>query len=159
MRITRSLADRFHEKYIIQADGCWRWTAAVNGDGYGRIGYGGRGCSMMAHRASWQVHGKEVPDDMELDHLCKNRWCVNPDHLEAVPHKVNVLRGASIATRYSARTHCDAGHPFAGENLILRSDGGRGCRICTRLLGRERMAQWRAANGRKDRAQHLESPA
>jgi hypothetical protein len=68
---------------------------------------------------------------MTLDHICKIRNCVNPDHLEICTAGENVMRGDSLQAWYAARTHCKNGHPFSGDNLFLRPGGrGRGCRAC-----------------------------
>lgn len=84
------LADRFWSK-VEKTDGCWNWTGALNGDGYGsfRVGAG----TVKAHGFTWELANGPVPAGLELDHVCRNRACVRPDHLEAVTHIVNVHRG------------------------------------------------------------------
>lgn len=119
-RIRRTVA-------VNAASGCWEWTGAVNAWGYARIGY--RRKSRAAHRISYILH-KGAPPHRDIDHLCRNRRCVNPDHLESVPHAVNVRRGIGPTAVNAAKTHCVQGHPLSGENLIRRPTGHRGCRTC-----------------------------
>lgn len=108
---------------------CWLWTAALGRDGYGRIGAGGRrGKSLLAHRASYELFVAPIPAGLEIDHLCRNRACVNPDHLLATTRRDNLIRGdgAEIQLR---RTHCPKGHPYDEANTISRY-GRRFCRTC-----------------------------
>jgi hypothetical protein len=86
----------------------------------------------LVHTIAYELLIGPVPDGLELDHLCRIRHCVNPAHLEAVPHRVNVLRGTSPIAISAQKTHCLHGHPFEGDNLEIRSDGGRRCRTCNR---------------------------
>ena len=90
-RIDRTPEQRFFE--MVEADGpCWRWTRATAGGGYGVFRVGGR--NTPAHRWSYEHLIAEVPEGLDLDHLCRNRWCVNPWHLEPVTRAVNARRGA-----------------------------------------------------------------
>lgn len=115
--------------------GCWFFTGALNEDGYGMLN-GGDFDTKIAHRIAYRVFRGEMPPGTELDHLCRQRSCINPDHLEPVPHKVNVHRGELANYRRSDRkTVCKRGHPLVGDNIAVRprkSDGGvsRTCRIC-----------------------------
>lgn len=126
-RIKR-LPYNFHDKIIIDSD-CWRWTAFKSYDGYGRASVNGKQGNV--HRFSYEVFKGEIPKDLEIDHLCKNRDCLNPDHLEAISHQENVKRG-SIAQK----THCPKGHPYSGDNLIIENKKNglkaRRCRACRR---------------------------
>ena len=121
--------------------GCWLWTGARD-KRYGR--FRGR----LAHRAVYEEFVGLVPAGLELDHLCRNRLCTNPEHLEPVTHRENVLRG-DAGKHESVRTHCNAGHEFTPENTVKRRDNGaRRCRACAR----ERSATRRRANPEAGRA-------
>jgi hypothetical protein len=78
-----------------------------------------------------------IPPDFDIDHLCRNRRCVNPEHLEAVTHRENMVRGDTFAARNAAKTHCSKGHPLSGENLVNQKRGDRVCRICANARVRE----------------------
>lgn len=121
---------RFWDRVIKDNDGCWLWMGALN-HGYGRFVVGGRsGKSMMAHRFSYEEKKGVIPDGLQLDHLCRNRKCVNPDHLEAVTQKENILRGISPSAQQARRKNCIRGHPFSGDNLYITPSGKRQCKEC-----------------------------
>lgn len=121
--------DRFYSKVDDDSDSlCWNWTAGKNQNGYGMFKlYGG---TMMAHRAAWLMLEGEIPDGMELDHLCRNRSCVNPDHLQPVSHAENVRRGDG-AVRYLKQS-CVNGHEFTDQNAKYTPEGWRYCGDCKR---------------------------
>lgn len=109
-------------------DGCWVWTGALNDKrGYARLRVDGR--NPYAHRLSYEIRVGPVPEGLELDHLCRNPACLNPAHLEPVPHVVNMLRGAT-----ATRTHCVNGHLFDDANTYIRVTKigwvARQCRAC-----------------------------
>lgn len=106
---------------------CWLWEGSTCGSGYGQVNY--QYTIHKAHRWSYEQLVGEIPDGFELDHLCRIRNCVNPDHLEPVPKSVNVLRGYGLGAKWARRTHC---HNCGGDDWVARSDGGRRCRPCTR---------------------------
>ena len=109
--------------------GCWLWVGATSSHGYGGVSYGGR--SMPAHRAVYLMTGGQIPDGLDLDHLCRVRSCVNPRHLEPVTRKENLHRGPStLSAIHTAKTHCPAGHPFSAANTYYRKQGYRRCRAC-----------------------------
>lgn len=109
--------------------GCVLWRGPDSGQGYG--GYFDGEQLHVAHRFAYQVQKGAIPEKYDVDHLCKNRRCVNPYHLEAVPHRVNTLRSDSVAGINARKTHCPAGHELAGENLAV-VNGRRRCKTCVR---------------------------
>lgn len=135
----RPLSERFEEKYIPEPNtGCWLWTGALGGGGYGAIGAGGkRGGRRTAHRVAYELYRGPIPAGLELDHLCRTRCCVNPWHLEPVTRRENVLRGVSAAAQQAKQTHCKWGHEFTPENTYRETPTKRGCKECRRRLTRE----------------------
>jgi hypothetical protein len=84
------MVERLARFYVVEANGCWRWTATLDRVGYGNIQVRRR--TMRAHRASYEAHVGPIPKGLELDHLCRNKACVNPSHLEPVTHSENLRR-------------------------------------------------------------------
>jgi len=126
-----TLWDRFWPKVDASGD-CWEWTAAKNQLGYGQIGTTGKKRG-MAHRVAWELLIGPIGAGLELDHLCRNRACVNPDHLEPVTHEENMRRAPwEAAAAKRAKTHCPKGHPYSGDNLLINSKGRRECKSCKR---------------------------
>lgn len=108
---------------------CQEWSRRRNKGGYGVHKQGGK--QVYAHRTAYErVHGA-IPTGYQIDHLCRNRACVNTDHLEAVPKIVNDLRGNSINAQNARKTHCKRGHEFTTENTRMRPNG-RSCKQCDR---------------------------
>lgn len=146
--------DRFWAKVNVLAPSeCWEWQGYRDKKGYGHYS-----CwpspeeqvAGMAHRFAYEFDRGPIPEGLTIDHLCRNRACVNPSHLEAVPHIVNVRRGTAGA-RNRSKTHCKRGHPFSGENLrlVLRKRGAREwverkCRECERFAARKHQRRKRA---------------
>jgi hypothetical protein len=137
-RIEGTAEERFWPK-VDKTDTCWLWTARKTRQGYGEFAVGiapdGTKLRMYAHRWAYEQHVGPMPEGLELDHLCKQRACVRPDHLEAVTHAENVRRGdapAVAGAHERAKTHCPKGHPYSGDNLIIARNGGRLCRTCRR---------------------------
>lgn len=105
---------------------CVRWGGKYFPNGYGRVGY------KMAHRIVYEQEVGAIPDGLQIDHLCRNRWCVNVEHLEPVTIAENVLRGEGITAINARKTHCIHGHEFTEKNTYVRPDrtNHRDCRIC-----------------------------
>lgn len=119
------------------------WIGGTNGVGYGTF-HAGKKLRTYAHRWSYQYHVGPIPDGMHLDHLCRNPKCVNPEHLEPVTCRENLLRGVGPSALHAAKTHCPAGHPYVGDNLYVHPR--KGYRVC-RACGRERYRQIRSRKG------------
>ena len=120
---------------VVMVENCWEWAGVRNQDGYGRMRVHGR--YVTAHRLAYEIRKGPSPDGLTLDHLCRNRGCVNPDHLDAVSHKEICLRGTSFSAINAAKTHCPQGHELSGGNLYVHPRGERICRTC-RKASRER---------------------
>lgn len=126
----RDVGERFWVKVAKQpGEGCWLWTGALIGAGYGQ--FAAPGPSPLAHRWAWEQEHGPVPEGLELDHLCHAPACVRPSHLEAVTHTENMRRSAP-----AQKPDCPRGHPLSGENLYLNSRGRRECRTCRRAAHR-----------------------
>lgn len=132
--LTPTTFARFIAK-VDKSDACWLWRAATRGGGYGAFWLNGR--HVPAHRFAYEALIGPVPDGLHLDHLCRNRSCVNPDHLEPVTCQENLLRSPVTFQGTNARkTHCDHGHEFTPENTY-EYRGGRKCRACMRRITKE----------------------
>lgn len=116
---------------------CWIWQACTNGDGYGMFMGGGRR-QEGAHRFSYKHFRGEIPKHLEVDHICNTPLCVNPNHLQLLTHKQNVMRGSSPSAKYARRTHCSQGHSLdpASGNCRIEKDGRRRCIACVKEQGR-----------------------
>lgn len=135
------LDDRFWTK-VVDTGYCWVWTHALH-DGYGRFHVTSRQ-EVPAHVWAYEQLRAEVPPELELDHECRNRACVNPWHLDPVTTRVNTVRGESAPGQNARKTHCVAGHEFTPENTFVRRSPGRldarGCRACRAARDRRRHA-------------------
>lgn len=117
-------------KKVRMTSTCWWWTGQQNGHGYGLIRVGRR--KLMAHRVVYEMRVGAIPNGFQLDHLCRNRACVNPTHLEPVIPRTNVLRGVGHSAVNASKTHCIHGHKFTAENTYIDPRGYRACRTCAR---------------------------
>jgi hypothetical protein len=122
---------------VYQRGDCWEWRGARNPKGYGRFGPA-EGENVQAHRFAYDLAKGLIPPGMEIDHICRHRWCVRPSHLELVKHRVNLLRGDTIVAQKAAKTRCTNGHPYDDRNTYRRRDGTRDCRDCNRDRARAR---------------------
>lgn len=125
-----SVIERLKNK-IIKKKGCWLWIGYITNNGYGMIHYKRK--TDYSHRVSYQIFKGKIPENKELDHLCRNRSCINPKHLEPVIRSENALRGLGpkkLGLLNSSKKKCQNGHFFNKKNTYYRKSGGRACRPC-----------------------------
>jgi hypothetical protein len=135
----KTTEEKLQRNHVVDGD-CWRWTGAHTPQGYGQLNVEGK--LVAVHRLAYEAWVTQIPDGLEIDHLCRVRDCINPAHLEPVTHAENLRRATE------ARTACKNGHPFAGENVRIttRGDGRtyRACLACRRASQRAYKARRRA---------------
>lgn len=132
---THALMARFWAKVDATGD-CWIWNGYTNQNGYGRFSVDGR--MIVAHRVAYTALVGAVPDGLCLDHLCRVRHCVNPDHLDPVLGQVNSRRGYGLPAKNARKTKCPAGHLYSTENTIVTKKGSRRCRLCLTSVAKRR---------------------
>jgi len=117
--------------------GCWLWLTGLMPAGYGCFRYQGK--TLLAHRISYEVAKGPIPHGLQIDHICRVRCCVNPDHLRCVTIRENVLCGVGVAAQNLAKTHCVRGHEFTPENTFSTpsNPSGRRCKECNRINNQE----------------------
>lgn len=144
------LLPRFWARVVIQDTGyetaCLIWTGSKTTAGYGNLRLPANGGYAYAHRLVFEARYGTIPkridgDRAVIDHLCRNRACVNIDHLELVANRTNILRGDTIQAANAAKTHCHKGHAFTPENTGRNGKYGRTCLTCQREEWRARAAQ------------------
>ncbi len=123
------LTTRFWEKVSRDPDGCWRWSGTITTKGYGVFWLDGR--NRRAHRVAYEAMVGEIPQELQLDHLCRVRSCVNPAHLEPVTARENTKRG-NTGENHRSKTACPAGHAYDSTNTHINTRGARVCKTCNR---------------------------
>lgn len=120
------LPGRFWDKVSVAGSGCWEWTASTRNGGYGQFWLSPR--LRSSHRVAYEALVGPIPPGLQIDHLCRNRGCCNPDHLELVTQSENARRG--IPGQRSVQ--CKNGHPWSEGNTYTCPRGKRHCRTCRR---------------------------
>lgn len=123
---SQRIVNRFLKKIEVHENGCWMWKGVLVG-GYAQMYIYQR--KVYGYRWTYILFKGAIPDGLQLDHLCRNRSCVNPDHLELVTQRENILRGIAPTAINARKTHCPKGHPYNEKNTYVWNNG-RKCRIC-----------------------------
>jgi hypothetical protein len=134
--------ERFWKKVIKSDNGCWEWIGGKNPDGYGSFGLAG-GKVTSAHRWSYEKSIGPIPNGLTIDHICRNRACVNPDHLECVSFIENILRGTGWTAINKRKGTCPAGHEYDKTN-------NRGSRICSECARAQRLSWYYRNKNKKE---------
>lgn len=141
---------RFWRKVDKRPDGCWIWTGAIHRSGYATFTDGSNSTqrTKWVHRLAYELLVGEIPAGLVLDHLCRVPLCVNPEHLEPVTQRENMLRSALIGGK-AAQTHCLRGHEFTPENTWRNKNNQRWCKTCQHDRQVAMAATWAAARKAK----------
>lgn len=126
--------------YINVSGVCWEWEGTLASTGYGVIYRGSDNKLVRAHRAVYEALVGPIPKELVCDHLCRNIRCVNPDHIELVTQRENILRGYGPTANNARKTHCDNGHEFVWGNMRITEEGYRICTECRLMHSRNRSA-------------------
>ena len=139
--------ERFAEKYVVCPEtGCWDWTQSLDHNGYSRFRYGGNE-NAPGHIFSYEYYsGETIPNGMHIDHICRNRQCVNYLHLEVVSPAENNRR-SRVSVNKPYKTHCPNGHSYK-DNAYLTPNNGKTCKICTAERGAVRRAKLKELKAR-----------
>jgi hypothetical protein len=136
--VRRNTIDDVLLRLVACESGCIEWSMHTC-NGYGRVSFGG--VMRVVHKLVYEHLRGPVPERLELDHLCRNRRCANPEHLEPVTHRVNTLRGEGVGAKQAAKTCC----PKCSGEYTLNALGFRICIPCKRENHRDYMREWRLA--------------
>ena len=130
-QLQQSVIKRFLSKIKIIESGCWEFTGHLDKYGYGQIKINRK--TILTHRYIYEYYYGTICPDLTIDHLCRNRACCNPLHLEQVTKQENNKRGNSASGINKRKTHCKRGHEFTKENTIIKKMEKRCCKICQTL--------------------------
>ena len=131
----KDIMKRFNTKYVISDNGCWEWRGFINPKtGYGQFWVNGK--DMLSHRFSYEMFNGIIPSKLVVDHICKNRKCVNPFHLDLTTRVDNVQRGHNEIANNKLKQFCPDGHPYDSKNTYYTKIGYRHCRKCDQQRGR-----------------------
>lgn len=152
MKVEQKYIDLFWEK-VDKSGECWLWTAGKTTDGYGAWRYpvNGKQKFLRAHRFAWLLKNGALEVGKELNHLCRIKLCIRPEHLEEITHKEHMWRTeGSFADRWGNREACEQGHPYTEDNLVAWAikRGWRKCKTCAKA----KYDDWRKANPEKMKA-------
>ena len=125
--------------HVTITNDCWLWTGSINENGYGLFKVSGK--TMKSHRVAYETYNRPIETGNVIDHLCKVRNCVKPDHLEQVSQAENLYRGNTIASVNRLKKYCINGHEFTEDNTIIRKNNTRNCRKCINLLKKKYRAR------------------
>ena len=141
----RTRAMSYFMSHIRASGNCWLWTGQIETEGYGRLHWplDDPNKKILAHRFSYVLYRGVIPVHVEPDHICRNRSCVNPSHLELVTHQTNTRRGVGPTALNALKTHCLKGHKLCGSNLVPWVNSGRECRTCNKEYHRRYMRSYR----------------
>lgn len=128
-------SERFWARVEPDANGCLIWTGPRSTSGYGRFAPR-RTRPVQAHRFAYEEQVGSIAPGLTIDHLCRIRLCVNPEHMEPIANRDNLLRGIGVSAVNARKVRCPSGHPYSATNTIHRRDGGRTCRTCNRARNR-----------------------
>ena len=120
---------RFNSLYKIKPNMCWEWIGSTRG-GYSQFWF--MGINILGHKFSYEFFNGHIPKGMTVDHICRNKLCVNPFHLDLVTRRENVLRGTNQIMKNATKTHCPNNHEYSGDNLKF-TKMGRVCATCARF--------------------------
>ncbi|NUP33639.1 MAG: HNH endonuclease [Streptomycetaceae bacterium] len=124
-------------------EGCWLYTGRLLPNGYGVVSESRK--TVYVHRLTFGYFKADIPDGLVIDHLCRNRACCNPEHLDAVTQRVNVHRGDSHVAQQAKKRKCIRGHDLSGDNVRVSRSGKRECKTCHRARQLDRTRRMRAA--------------
>lgn len=144
--------ERFHEKYFVHpVSGCWLWTASLSRTGYGQISEGPPTYrTLKSHRVAYEHFVGLIPFDLVVDHMCNQPRCVNPEHLQLLTRRQNIMRSNHPLIVAQWLNQCPRGHDLSDpDNVYLRPKGGRMCQVCVRMRSKRYYEAEKAARRNK----------